>query len=60
MVIMFLQIGHSSAIIIPWRGNAIREDIVDGLDMKGFLDFGVWGDEEVEEDEDGYEEEEEG
>lgn len=58
MVIMFLQIGHSTAIIIPWRGNAIREDIVYGLDMKGFLDFGVWSDEEVEEDEDGYEEEE--
>lgn len=55
---MFPEIDRSIAIIIPWQGNAIRKDIVDGLDVKGFLDFGVWGDEEVEEYEDWYEEEE--
>ena len=29
-------------------GYAVRQDIVDGLDVERFFDFGVWGDGEVE------------
>jgi len=37
-------------------GRVPVHDVVNGLDVEGFLDFGIWGDEEVEEDCGGNEE----
>lgn len=47
--------GLEAGIDIVGR-RAVDEDVVDGLDGEGLLDFGVWGDEEVEEDERGEDE----
>lgn len=45
VVILFKVFG---GIILDW--DSIGQDIVDGLDVEGFFDFGVGGDEEVGED----------
>lgn len=36
-------------------GDAVAEDVVRGLEVEGFLDLGVGGDEQVEEDDGGDE-----
>lgn len=46
MIIMRAQIPRDVAS----DGDAVGGDVVDGLDVEGFLDFGVGRDEEVEED----------
>ena len=54
MIIMFLKMSSR----VPWRGNAVGEDIVDSLDVEGFLDLGIGSDVEMEEHQSRDEEEE--
>lgn len=59
MIIMLPDVGVSTsyrgAICIcaprPGHRHAVGKKIVDGLDMEGFLDFGVGRDQEMQEDE---------
>ena len=42
----------------PWK--TVSQDVMGGLDVEGLLDFGVGGEEEVDEDDEGEEEGQEG
>lgn len=46
---MIVGLGETSVDV--GGGSIVNEDVVCGLDVKGLFDFGVGGDEEVEEDE---------
>lgn len=42
-------VGEGEAVVDVAGGGAVDEDVVGGLEVEGLLDFGVGGDEEVDE-----------